>query len=242
MSLPDDSARKSRCESISSIRHPLGCARANTRTLPHQPASAIRTQLSPACSVLACDMCASRFAAHVCSFGSYGYLTLHVLMRAISTVSTVLDGTSLDVLMALSWYLDGISLVSRSVSRWYLDVLMALSPWLRLLRPPVAVHAEMAPSTATRLGSFIQGGDAILVSTQNCTRLLRLSPPPYPKPIFLCAHSPPQPVPVPTAGASPHSRCQSPQPVPVPTASDLTHTQALILRILRQRSYAWAPA
>ena len=149
--------------------------------------------------------------------------------RYLDGISTVLDGTSLDVLMALSWYLDGISLVSRSVSRWYLDVLMALSPWLRLLRPPVAVHAEMAPSTATRLGSFIQGGDAILVSTQNCTRLLRLSPPRIPSPSS-CA---------PTL---PHSRCQSPQPVPVPTASDLTHTQAAILRILRQRSYAWAPA
>ena len=190
----------------------------------------------------------SLHAAHVCSFGSYGYLTLHVLMRAISTVSTVLDGTSLDVLMALSWYLDGISMVSRSVSRWYLDVLMALSPWLRLLRPPVAVHAEMAPSTATRLGSFIQGGDAILVSTQNCTRLLRLSPPRIPSPSSCAPTLPhsrcqsPQPVPVPTAGASPHSRCPSPQPVPVPTASDLTHTQAAILRILRQRSYAWAPA
>ena len=55
------------------------------------------------------------------------------------------------------------------------------------------------------------------------------------------AHLPVRPL-SPTAGASPHSRCQSPQPVPVPTASDLTHTQAAILRILRQRSYAWAPA
>ena len=243
MSLPDDSARKSRCESISSIRHPLGCARANTRTLPHQPASAIRTQLSPACSVLACDMCASRFttlmSAPLGPMGISRSTSSCALSRRYRRYSTVPPSTS-------SWRSHGISMVSRSVSRsvsrWYLDVLMALSPWLRLLRPPVAVHAEMAPSTATRLGSFIQGGDAILVSTQNCTRLLRLSPPPYPKPIFLCAHSPPQPVPVPTAGASPHSRCQSPQPVPVPTASDLTHTQAAILRILRQRSYAWAPA
>ena len=114
MSLPDDSARKSRCESISSIRHPLGCARANTRTLPHQPASAIRTQLSPACSVLACDMCASRFttlmSAPLGPMGISRSTSSCALSRRYRRYSTVPPSTS-------SWRSHGISMVSR----WYLD-------------------------------------------------------------------------------------------------------------------------
>ena len=142
-----------------------------------EPASAIRTLPSPACSV-ACDMCASRFAAHAYSFRSFWYLTPR---RS---------------------HLD-------------LDVLILLSPWLRLLRPPVAVRAEngMALSTATRLGSFFQGAAPFL-----CPPRIAL---------VSCAALPPNRISSPSSCATlPHSRCRSP-----PRA-----------RALRQRSYAWAPA
>ena len=148
-----------------------------------EPASAIRTLPSPACSV-ACDMCASRFAAHAYSFRSFFYLTPR---RA---------------------HLD-------------LDVLILLSPWLRLLRPPVAVRAEngMALSTATRLDSFFQGAAPFLCPPRTA-RLMRGSPTqPYPKPILLC-HPPPQPVPIPAASTR--------------SGSDLTHGRRLAERARRR--------
>ena len=176
----------------------------------------------------------SLHAAHVCSFGSYGYLTLHVLMRAISTVSrrysTVPPSTS-------SWRSHGIS----RVSRWYLDgISIGISMVSR--RPHGALTMASASSAAcscSRRNGTINGHAPGFFHSRGW-RHSRVHPELHSS---LAALPPPvSQAHLPVPPTLPHSRCQSPQPVPVPTASDLTHTQAAILRILRQRSYAWAPA
>ena len=129
-------------------------------------------------------------------------------------------------LMVSRWYLDGISIGISMVSR----------------RPHGALTMDSASSAAcscSRRNGTINGHAPGFFHSRGW-RHSRVHPELHSS---LAALPPPvSQAHLPVPPTLPHSRCQSPQPVPVPTASDLTHTQAAILRILRQRSYAWAPA